>query len=114
MTLPTKAVLRDIRDADGVRHLEARLDPSGDLVIEGQDLGDGVERFWGEGLREYEWIWTVRAKEIPALVAALGGEAGDAVLVLLERRFAGDAAAGLCAFLEESGTAFERWSRLGD
>jgi hypothetical protein len=114
MDAPPRTILRESRDADGLRHLDARLAADGDLVIEGQDLGDGVERFHGPGIREYEWIWTVRAKELPALVAALGGQPGEGVLGLLERRFAGEAAAGLRAFLDGSGIAVESWSRLGD
>jgi hypothetical protein len=34
------------RDKDGSRYLEARLERNGDLIIEGQDLGDGVERWF--------------------------------------------------------------------
>jgi hypothetical protein len=103
-------ILRRIRDADGIQHLEASLNTNGDLVIEGQDLGDGVER--ALGVREYEWIWTVRAPHVPDLLQAL--EAKGDVLTALERRFSGEKAAGLHSFLESSGIPVERWSRMGD
>jgi hypothetical protein len=60
-------VLRDIRDAHGTRFLEARLESDGTLVIEGQDLGDGVAEVFGEGLREYEWTWRVAPGDVPVL-----------------------------------------------
>jgi len=50
-------VLRDVKDSDGSRLLEATLTSEGDLVIEGWDFGAGVERIFG--VREYEWVWTI-------------------------------------------------------
>jgi len=105
-------VLRDTRDSSGTRHLEARFDDGGDLLLSGQDLGDGVEEYFGAGLREYEWCWTVRAADLPRLEAALGG--ADDVIGALGERFSGDAAAGLGAFLKENGIPYETWSRVGD
>ena len=66
----THVVLRRVKDADGSRLLEASLTVDGDLLIEGWDLGDGVERIFG--VREYEWAWTIRAANLPALLSALG------------------------------------------
>jgi hypothetical protein len=102
--------LRDFRDADGIRHLSARLDAGGNLVIEGQDLGDGVERAFG--VREYEWTWTIAARDLPALRAALAVD-GD-LLQTLAQRFGGSAAAGLGAFLDAHAIQRTGWSRLGD
>lgn len=107
-------VLRAERDEDGVRHLGARLTAGGDLVVEGQDVGPGVERFFGEGTTEYEWTHTVRAADLPALVAALDGDPGDDVLTLLERRCSGDDAAELSRLLGPDGPVpADRWSRIG-
>jgi arsenate reductase-like glutaredoxin family protein len=36
-------------------HLFAKIDESGDLVLEGQDLGSGVEEYWGDSDYEY-WV----------------------------------------------------------
>lgn len=104
--------LRDSRDELGTRYLDARLREDGSLCIQGQDLGRGVEQFFGPGNREYEWAWTVRPQHLAALLAALGAE-GD-VLAALAQRFSGDAAAGIRPFLEEHGIPYESWSRVGD
>ncbi len=103
-------ILRDTSDADGTRHLSAALTPAGDLVIEGRDFGDGVERLLCA--REYEWIWTVRAPDLPALAAALGVTTD--ILAALSARFSGDRAAGLKAFLDARDIPHEVWSRTGD
>lgn len=103
--------LRDTRDEDGTRHLSARLKGDGALLIEGQDLGPGVERFFGPGLTEYEWVWTIRPSGVRTLKLAL---AADDVLVALRDRFSGDAAANLQTFLDDNGVPYEPWSRVGD
>jgi len=106
-------VLRDQDDADGTRYLDATIDKAGRLVFEGQDVGAGVERAFGEGYREYEWRWTVKTDDIPAAVAALGGEPGESPLLV--------AARWVEAHTTDPGTAIkaatvriEHWSRLGD
>ncbi|MFZ2362403.1 MAG: hypothetical protein WA040_23895 [Anaerolineae bacterium] len=103
--------LRDTRDEDGTRHLSARLKGDGALLIEGQDLGPGVERFFGPGLTEYEWVWTIRPSGVRTLKLAL---AADDVLAALRDRFSGDAAANLQTFLDDNGVPYEPWSRVGD
>ena len=40
-------------------YLSASIDSSGDLVLDGQDLGSGVEDYWGDSDYEY---WTIVAK----------------------------------------------------
>ncbi len=109
---PKRVTLREVRDELGVRVLEAILAPDGTLTIEGQDLGDGVEQFFGPGNREYEWIWTIRAAEAVKLAAALGSPGN--VLSGLQARFSGKAAAELQPFLEQHGIVYEGWSRVGD
>jgi hypothetical protein len=103
-------ILRDVKDADGSRLLQASLTPGGDIVIEGWDFGAGVERVFG--VREYEWAWTIPAASVGALLRAL--QASGDVLSALEDRFSGENAAELGTFLESHGIATERWSRLGD
>lgn len=102
------AVLRSERGSGDSRHLEASLTPEGDLVIEGQDLGDTVEKYYG--FREYEWIWTIRAGDIPILLKALG-VASD-VLSALNQRFNGNNAADLKALLDSHEIPHEVWSRM--
>jgi hypothetical protein len=36
-------------------YLSAKIDKDGDLVLEGQDLGSGVEAYWGDSDYEY-WV----------------------------------------------------------
>lgn len=106
----THVVLRRVKDADGLRLLEASVTVEGDVRIEGCEFGDGVERVFG--VQEYEWAWTIPAASMPALLRALG--AADNVLSALAERFSGDNAASLGSFLETNGIPTDRWSRLGD
>jgi hypothetical protein len=103
--------LRESRDKDGRRQLSASLQGDGALLIEGQDIGPGVERFFGPGLTEYEWAWIIRPSGVKALKLALAR--GD-VLTALRERFSGDAAADLQPFLEDNGIPYEPWSRVGE
>ncbi len=108
----TNVTLRDTRDEGGSRYLGARLKADGTLLIEGQDLGPGVENFFGPGLTEYEWAWIIRPPGVRKLKLALACD--DDVLAALRDRFSGDAAAGLKPFLDDNGIPYEPWSRVGD
>lgn len=101
--------LRDTQDADGVRRLTARLE-GGNLVIEGRDYGAGVERIFG--YPEYEWVWTIKAGDLPTLRAAL--EDPPDLTEALRARFSGEAAAQLQTFLDSENIPYEAWSRIGD
>lgn len=106
-------VLRDLDDADGTRHLEAEWRMGGAIVIEGRDVGPGVERFWGEGNNRYEWEWSIGPEAIPAMIAALGGTEGDDPLALLKAWY--DAGDGMDPgiHLYEAGVPVEKWSSVG-
>ena len=99
-------VLRDTRS----RYLEASINAKGDLVIEGQDLGSEVEALFG--FSEYEWAWTISARDCNKLFDALG--AGSDLLTALSKSFSGNRASGLQSFLESEGIEFEAWGRIGD
>ena len=103
-------MLRDVRDAEGTRHLQASLTPEGDVLIEGQDLGAGVER--ALGVYEYEWAWTIHAADVPLLLEAIGTTSD--VLSALRERFSDDRAAGLMDFLDSHRIPYERWARMGE
>lgn len=102
--------LREERSPGDYRFLGATLQENGDLVFEGQDLGQSVRQAFG--CAEYEWVWTVKAPDVESLQRALGSR-GD-LLALLKKRFSGANAAGLQSFLEEHRIAFESYSRIGD
>ena len=107
-------VLRDEEDTGGSRYLDASLGTDGRLLIEGQDIGAGVERVFGEGIREYEWAWTVRPDAIPAAVAALEGTADELPLTVIARWSAAHPNADPGRALKKAGVAVEFWSRAGD
>ncbi len=110
--MPEPVTLRHVVDSDGTRELTVSLNTAGDLVIDGCDRGDGVERIFGQGNREYEWVWTIRAADVPQLAEALGENVP--VLTALQRDFSGAAAADLKTFLDERGIRYDAWSRVGD
>ncbi len=106
-------ILRDREDSDGTRYLDATIDKAGRLVIEGQDVGAGVEHSFGEGYREYEWRWTVKPDDIPEATAALGGEPGESPLAVAARWIEEhDTDPG--SAIKAARVRIELWSRLGD
>jgi hypothetical protein len=108
------AILRDQQDADGSRYLDATLGADGRLMIEGQDVGAGVERVFGDGIREYEWAWTVRPANVPAAVAALDGTPDEPPLAVVARWSAAHQGADPGSALKKAGVPVEFWSRAGD
>ena len=107
-----KVTLRNLRDNQGIRYLTASLLSDGTLKIEGQDLGEGVERVFGPNNCEYEWSYTIQPPDVLALASALGD--GGNVLFALRKRFSGDDAADLKQFMDEHGIRYAFWSRVGD
>ena len=105
-----KIVLRKERNERDYRFLGAEINENGDLVIDGHDLGNGVEGAFS--CSEYEWSWTVRAEHIGKLKIALGSKGN--ILRTLKKKFSNEKAADLYAFLQSSKVPFEGWSRIGD
>ncbi len=102
--------LRSTSDGQGSRHLWAKLSADGTLTIEGQDLGAGVEQFFGYS--EYEWARTIRPQDVRKLAVAL--DAGGDVLAALAKRYKDDSSFILESFLDANGIHYESWSRIGD
>ena len=107
---PKKVLLRDERSKSDRRFLTARHERNGDLVFEGQDVGEGVKAFWG--YTEYEWTWTVKAHDVPKLMLALNVR--RRLLTEIKRRFSGANASDVETFLKESASPYLTWSRVGD
>lgn len=105
-------MLRDTQDEDGRRQQSARLQADGTLLVEGHDMGRGVESFFGPGQTEYEWALTILPPGVNKLKLALSCN-GD-VLVALKDRFSGDASAELQSFLDNNGVPYDFWSRVGE
>jgi len=49
--------------------LAAVVTAAGDLVFEGQDIGPGVEKFFGDS--DYEYWHTVKAEHVPVVLLQL-------------------------------------------
>lgn len=76
-------------------YLEAKIKENGDLVLEGQDIGEFVEEQFGDS--DYEYSLSVKA------------EYKDTILLnLIKEKFANDSE--FKAWLEEKGIPSEFWS----
>jgi hypothetical protein len=105
-----KIVLRDEKAPHDIRRLTV-YDHEGGIRLDGWDLGDGVEAI--KGCREYEWIVTVAASALPALVAALGGAEGEDIFEVISRTCMDDPNR-LYATLVDAKIPYDFWSRVGD
>ncbi|TVQ39769.1 MAG: hypothetical protein EA370_04435 [Wenzhouxiangella sp.] len=104
--------LLETRAGGGSRQTGARLKDDGTILIEGHDLGPGVDVFLGAGMTEYEWALSIKPPGVRALKMALACD--DDVLAALGQRFSGDASADLQPFLDSNDVPYEFWSRLGE
>lgn len=91
-------------------YVDAELRPDSTLVITGQDLNP--DNAFGSG--EYEYALTVRAADVPRIVAALGGGPDDDVLSLMSTHAEHIVRTGEQRWLREMGVEAEFWSRIGD
>jgi hypothetical protein len=87
-------LLREDREGE-YRRLTARIDETGDLVVEGQDVGRSVEAHWGDS--DYEYALTVD-KEFN----------GTVLLCLLKEKF--DNSTELKMWLEDNDIPFGFWA----
>ncbi|HEY3747341.1 MAG TPA: hypothetical protein VGL17_13910 [Gemmatimonadaceae bacterium] len=86
-------------------NIDASLERDGTVQITGQDFGPVTKNISPDG--EYEWFYTIAAKDVPALVVALGGPPGTDVIDLLEQRWSGDAAYNLETAIRSSGVKYD-------
>lgn len=90
--------------------IDAVREPDGTLRFLGQDLNP--QNVFGGA--EYEYALTIRAEDVPRIVAALGGAPGTDVLDLLTTHAEPIVRTGESAFLRRLGIEYEFWSRVGD
>ena len=107
---PRRVTLRQERTGADSRFLEAYLDATGDLHLDGQDLGPGTAPVSDDG--EYEWFQRIAAADVPRLLALLGATPGEDVLDVLERGWRGARSYDLERLLRSSGIPVDRtvWS----
>jgi hypothetical protein len=108
-----RITLRAERDPRGFRSLTVRRDTSGDIVLEGHDLGSGVEEFWGSGHSEYEWVHTIPAGQDRRIREALGGVAGCDVFQLVAQWCEEHGEGNLVPTLEAAGVEVKFFSWVG-
>ncbi len=96
----------------GTRSVWLRLTSEGNLILEGADVGEAVNTFWGT--QEYEWGWCLPPERLDFLLKSLGVAAADrddlleviaAALNALERT-------EIQEKFKEAGAKF--WSWVGD
>jgi len=59
----------------GRRYVWLRLTKEGNLILEGQDLGWAVDKFWGTS--EYEWAWSLHPERLAFFLELLGVDASE-------------------------------------
>ncbi len=108
-----EVVLRDDNTPTDRRRLTVTVLDDGSLRIAGADRGDGVERSFGDGVRDYQWTTDVAPADLPRLITALGGVDGSDVLDVIEASCR-DRPSRLEATIHELGLTTKFWSRMGD
>jgi hypothetical protein len=78
-----KVTMMEFKAERDSRHLDAKIDDEGNLVLEGYDIGDSVEEFWGDFDYEY---WLTVSQEYKDTV----------LLLLIQEKF-------------ENSSAFKTW-----
>ena len=90
------------RDDGSSLSMSAETRDDGTLEISGHDLGPVAAAFDGE----YEWWYVVEPGNVAALSAALGGEPGEHIIALLQRRYSGAGSYDLGDALRRSGVPY--------
>lgn len=103
-------VMLNQRDEDGLMLRVIGLDPKGQLIVSGHDIGPGVERFFG--MEQYEFERTYSAAETLQVCELLAVPDVDQLLEAIQQRFA--STRELEAHLAEHGLEGDFWSRVGD
>jgi hypothetical protein len=96
----------------GTRRIWLRRMDTGAVVLDGQDLGSAVTSFFGEGLFECEWSWTLPPERMSVLLDRLGVvEESPDLMDELARALKSLGSREMQTHFEHAGAAF--WSRVG-
>lgn len=89
--------------------VNAELHSGGQLVFAGHDLNPHNLYH-----AEYEYTVTVAAQDVPKLLAALGGDAGDDLLALIQAHRLDILERGEDTWLRQHSINYELWNRVGE
>ncbi len=99
--------LRNESNPPEYRRLWAKIDESGALEIEGEDVGPGTAPVSDTG--DYEYAKTFGPEMIPRLLELLGAPPDSDVISVLSLHWTGDRSYELERRINESGIPFEFW-----
>lgn len=80
--------MRQLRREDLRSFLDAEINDDGDLVLQGQDLGEFVEQAMGTD--DYEYAKTYAKSTFPTILEALGEPADADILEVIAARWCGN------------------------
>lgn len=92
----------------------ASINHSGNLIIEGHDLSADLPKMFGPDITEYEWTNTIKKKDFTKLRKILNGKDSDNILKIFVKRFSGDKAMEISAFIKDNDIQHKFWNRMGD
>lgn len=107
---PNSVVITNVHDSKGTMLRVVRLTDDGGLMIEGHDLGGGVEQFFGA--YEYEFKKQFSSDAVARLRDLLGLESDDELLPTIKEQFT--YTDDLEEFLRDNGIDGKFWSRVGN
>jgi hypothetical protein len=107
-------ILRNIKEKKIWSHLQARIDEKGNLLIEGQDMGSSVGEIFDDELYEYEYVTTIKQKDISLLIAAFNGNRDDSILVLIKEKCTGENSINLEKLIKDKDIPNQVWNWSSD
>ncbi len=101
--------MRVDRRPDLVSYLDAKLNRNGDLVLEGQDIGESVERMLGSD--DYEYTTTYGKADLRRVLEALDEDPESDIIEVIVARWCGTARSfELERRLADANIPHEKWS----
>ena len=73
-------------------------------------MGTSVGKFFGEDFSEYEWVNTIKKKDIHLLIKALGGNQDDNILELIKKKCTGENCIDLEGLISDQDIPSKTWT----